>query len=549
MPELISELFDQVRDGNLEGVKSAIQAGADVNARDRYGRTPLFVCDDVEVARVLIDHGADVNARTTLNRIYDALLDDMVQNMFDHELYVDKEGKTCYPEDKDENEITDPVEYMRVFNNYDIEEQKGKINDNFEFTPLHTLQMDVHIGLDVLGNWRKINKDYASYLRYIDKTYIPEELEDLFNVDTIKHPFMCLSSVFCKPERKFVKNVLQFESLLCIKISLKTDALAKLLIESGADIYTKDFYGRNLLFYAKSVDFIQYLIDHGLDAEQSADRFGRTPLSFAAQIGNIDFIRMMAENMDINKPDRFGLTLLNYCNDLATAEYLIEAKGADVMRRSSRFDLLQNLLSDEEILDSGQCHIKEDSRRYNYNRFVFDVPEYSACILPFDVLFDEARLSQVENYFKKKITEGIFNKVREYLTKLETESDAELLGFVASLLSEDFVSNAHQQEYENLPEDAEEMLDDADESFFSIEGGRQFIQDAIQDFYEKFENTAEEDTNNMGEECDEFSTFFEAYREGGPVGVLFEYMKVHDLSGDFTNRDESFDGVYIRDKK
>jgi len=49
--------------GDLAKLKSLIEAGADVNAKEeKGGRTPLFVAGDSEVARFLIAQGANVNA-------------------------------------------------------------------------------------------------------------------------------------------------------------------------------------------------------------------------------------------------------------------------------------------------------------------------------------------------------------------------------------------------------------------------------------------------------------------------------------------------------
>jgi len=50
----------------LEKVRELLEQGADVNARDDIGRTPLHATTSwcfVDVARLLIEHGADVNAK------------------------------------------------------------------------------------------------------------------------------------------------------------------------------------------------------------------------------------------------------------------------------------------------------------------------------------------------------------------------------------------------------------------------------------------------------------------------------------------------------
>jgi len=50
--------------GDREEVEDLIAAGADVNARDEEGKTPVFHalgCDQADVIKVLIDHEADVN--------------------------------------------------------------------------------------------------------------------------------------------------------------------------------------------------------------------------------------------------------------------------------------------------------------------------------------------------------------------------------------------------------------------------------------------------------------------------------------------------------
>ena len=59
-----NELLHQaVTDGNIEAVKQHIAAGADVNAKDENGVTPLHWTETEEIAELLIAKGADVNAK------------------------------------------------------------------------------------------------------------------------------------------------------------------------------------------------------------------------------------------------------------------------------------------------------------------------------------------------------------------------------------------------------------------------------------------------------------------------------------------------------
>ena len=59
-------LLDAARKGNIEAVKQHLDAGADMNAKNKYGSTPLeiaTVLENKEVLELLIAEGADVNAK------------------------------------------------------------------------------------------------------------------------------------------------------------------------------------------------------------------------------------------------------------------------------------------------------------------------------------------------------------------------------------------------------------------------------------------------------------------------------------------------------
>lgn len=65
--DINEKLMTAVSDNNLEQVKECLAQGADVNAKNSYGKTPLMsACgyNNFETAKLLIENGADVNAKT-----------------------------------------------------------------------------------------------------------------------------------------------------------------------------------------------------------------------------------------------------------------------------------------------------------------------------------------------------------------------------------------------------------------------------------------------------------------------------------------------------
>ena len=69
-PEADRALLDAAEKGNIEAVKKTLADGADVNAKDDNGWTPLHwaaTSFDKEVSEYLITMGADVNAAETVS--------------------------------------------------------------------------------------------------------------------------------------------------------------------------------------------------------------------------------------------------------------------------------------------------------------------------------------------------------------------------------------------------------------------------------------------------------------------------------------------------
>ena len=66
--ELNDQLYEDVRKGDVAGVTAALDRGADVNAKFRYGTTALFKAAErgnAQIAKILLDRGADVKVKDT----------------------------------------------------------------------------------------------------------------------------------------------------------------------------------------------------------------------------------------------------------------------------------------------------------------------------------------------------------------------------------------------------------------------------------------------------------------------------------------------------
>ncbi|HSL55858.1 MAG TPA: ankyrin repeat domain-containing protein [Pyrinomonadaceae bacterium] len=69
--DLNDQMFEAVRKGDAAAVAAALDKGADVNAKFRYGMTALFKAAErgnADVTKVLLDRGADVNVKDTFYR-------------------------------------------------------------------------------------------------------------------------------------------------------------------------------------------------------------------------------------------------------------------------------------------------------------------------------------------------------------------------------------------------------------------------------------------------------------------------------------------------
>ena len=287
-----------------------IAHGADVNAKDKYGATPLHKAATNEMAALLIAHGADVNAQETLNG--STPLHEAVS-------YVGqgKRGNVrgeITPMDVAVAQDKKETAELLIAHGADV-----NAKDKYGATPLHKAatnemaELLIKHGANV--NAMNINSDTPLYDAISRNKNVVETLiahgADVNNVNKSGY------------------------TPLHIALNVNNTEIAELLIQHGANVNIKDQSGRTLVEYAlqdNKFEFAAFLMAHG--AKVNSDSYvGRTGLIMAIGTGNAQMVELMLKNgAVVDDTDRGGKTALVVAveyNQKDIAELLIK-HGADV---------------------------------------------------------------------------------------------------------------------------------------------------------------------------------------------------------------------------
>ena len=272
------DIHQAAKDGNIKAVKQHLDAGTDVNAKDKYGRTPLHEAawsSHKEVGELLIAAGADVNAKgdggkTPLHDVARKGHRETAKTLIAAGADVnakDDGGRT--PLDWDDGEVADL-----------LRKHGGKhstINTASIAGDTEAVKEFLATGVDVNANDEGGTPLFAAASRG------HKEVAKLLIANG--------ADVNVKNNKFRGSPFRQVGTPLFAAASRGHKEIVKLLISNGADVNAKNMYRRTALesaaFYGHK-EIVELLIAEGADVN-AKDNIGSTPLDMTSpNIGNIN---------------------------------------------------------------------------------------------------------------------------------------------------------------------------------------------------------------------------------------------------------------------
>ncbi len=279
-----ASLIDLAEKGNLQGIKATIAQGADINAKNKYGVTPLFVAANFgqsETAKFLLGHGANIGNKSKLLRgASNGGLLWLVKKLLDSGVDVNTKGGLMgnTPIHNASLAGRTKVAMFLLSRGADV-----NAKDKFGASPLSTAaysgQTDV----------AKLLLQHGAEVNYISKFG-----DTPLNV-AINHNHTEMVKLLIKHGANVNTKTKLDVTPLEIAISKGHVKIVKLLLGQGANVRRKTKSGVTLLDMAAfkgETEIVKLLLDHGANTN-TKNKFGLTSLDMAAHNGQADVVSLL----------------------------------------------------------------------------------------------------------------------------------------------------------------------------------------------------------------------------------------------------------------
>ncbi|WP_264336995.1 ankyrin repeat domain-containing protein [Wolbachia endosymbiont (group B) of Chorthippus brunneus] len=343
--QLNEQLLAAVKDSDFNEVQGLVNRGANVNAKDKDGKTPLHYASQsiysLDIVRYLISKGADIDVKnkdgkTPLDLAVQGNETSVVEFLKQTQLDLDKQLLTAVQDcniskaevlvsrganintKNDDGYTSLHLAVLKNFRSgidYLIKEGANiDDKDNIGRAPLHWAARDGYLdivqaiteggaNLDVKDKDNKTPSDLASWKGY----------------DNIV---------------QYLKQV-QLDKKLSAAVKDNDCHEVKNLVSQGASLEAKDRNGRTSLYWASCNGYlgvVQCLIDRGANLE-TRDNNGNTPLHCAAWSGQFDIVKSLVDSrrVGVNIKNDDGWTPLHWASRagyLDVVEYLVNNRAS-----------------------------------------------------------------------------------------------------------------------------------------------------------------------------------------------------------------------------
>jgi ankyrin repeat protein len=309
----VTPLMHAAAFGSPQAVKILIDAGADVNAKDGFGATALvWAAGDAAKAKMLVEHGADVNARTTNGRtplIVAAIHDGnaaTVRRLLDQGADIktaDEQGETALL----------VAAHADAFDTVKLLLERGadpNETDKAGFTPL--LNASAHGNTDMM--------------RLLIEKGAKVNVANTFGGAV-----------------KFGEIALKQLTPLMLAAPHGGPAAVRLLLAAGAEVNARDSRGMTPLMFAvasedENIEIIRMLVAKGADVNARSES-GETALDWARKYGNPRVIATLEKvGADVASPvaqlPSPAGSGIDVRQAIERSEHLLQTVGAEFFRQS-----------------------------------------------------------------------------------------------------------------------------------------------------------------------------------------------------------------------